>query len=85
MDFRHQLEEKLRNNFDPEALEVIDESSQHAGHSGARPGGETHFRVIMKASKLKGLSRVDQQRRIHTLLREELKEKIHALALEISV
>ena len=37
--------EKLTQAFAPERLDVIDDSRRHAGHAGARPGGETHFSV----------------------------------------
>jgi stress-induced morphogen len=28
-------------------IEIFDDSSKHIGHMGARPGGETHFRIII--------------------------------------
>ena len=31
--------------LEPALLEIIDESHLHAGHAGARDGGESHFRV----------------------------------------
>ena len=39
------IAEKLSAAFAPQKLDVIDESHQHVGHAGHRPGGETHFRV----------------------------------------
>lgn len=76
------LEAKLRAAFAPIALEVIDESSQHQGHAGARPDGESHFRVRIVAAAFKGKSRVEQHRMINQVLALELKERLHALAIE---
>ena len=76
------LEAKLQEAFAPNALEVIDESSQHQGHAGARPDGESHFRVRIVASAFKGKSRVEQHRMINQVLALELKERVHALAIE---
>jgi BolA family transcriptional regulator, general stress-responsive regulator len=76
------LEAKLRAAFAPIALEVIDESSQHQGHAGARPDGESHFRVRIVAAAFKGKSRVEQHRMINQVLALELKERVHALAIE---
>jgi BolA family transcriptional regulator, general stress-responsive regulator len=76
------LESKLREAFSPLSLEVIDESSQHHGHSGARPGGESHFRVKIVAEAFHGKSRVEQHRMINEVLAGELKERVHALAIE---
>jgi BolA protein len=75
---------KLRENFSPAALEVIDESHQHAGHSGSRPDGESHFRVKIVAEAFRGKSRVEQHRLVNAALAEELKERVHALAIQSS-
>jgi BolA family transcriptional regulator, general stress-responsive regulator len=76
------LESKLQEAFKPLSLEVIDESAQHHGHSGARPDGESHFRVKIVASAFRGKSRVEQHRMINTVLAHELRERVHALAIE---
>jgi BolA protein len=76
------LESKLREAFSPVLLEVIDESRLHHGHAGARPDGESHFRVRIVASAFLGKSRVEQHRMINGVLADELKERVHALAIE---
>lgn len=73
---------KLTKRFVPSFLEVIDESHQHRGHSGARPDGESHFRVKIVAEAFRGLSRVERHRMVNEALAEELKERVHALAIE---
>jgi BolA protein len=78
------LETKLQMAFSPVSLQVIDESSQHAGHAGARPDGESHFRVKIIAAAFQGKSRVEQHRMINHVLAAELKERVHALAIEAS-
>jgi BolA protein len=75
---------KLRQRFSPAALDVIDESHQHAGHSGSRPDGESHFRVKIVAEAFRGKSRVDQHRMVNEALAEELRERVHALAIQAS-
>ena len=76
------LERKLQEAFSPLSLQVIDESSQHLGHAGARPDGESHFRVKIVAAAFLGKSRVEQHRMINQVLAAELKERVHALAIE---
>ncbi len=75
------IRDKLTAAFAPTALEVKDESALHAGHSGAQPGGETHFRVRIVSDAFEGLSRVERQRRIYAALDAELKAQVHALSL----
>ncbi len=79
-----EIETRLRDRFAPEHLEVIDESEQHIGHAGYREGGESHFRVTIRAKSLAGLSRVARHRAVHDALGKELVGRIHALALDIS-
>jgi BolA family transcriptional regulator, general stress-responsive regulator len=74
---------KLTEAFAPDRLEVIDESERHRGHAGWREGGETHFRVVMRADALGPLSRVERSRRVHGVLAEELATRVHALALDL--
>ena len=76
------LENKLTQAFAPLKLEVIDESHQHHGHVGARADGESHFRVKIVAEAFSGKSRVEQHRMINAVLAEELRERVHALAIQ---
>ena len=75
------IEEKLRAAFAPAHLEIIDESHLHAGHSGARPEGDTQFRVVVVANAFDGLSRLQRQRSVMDALAEELAGPVHALAI----
>jgi BolA protein len=76
------IEQKLRDALLPTALEVIDDSHHHAGHAGARAGGESHFTVRITASGFKDLNRVSQQRLVYKILAEEMAGPVHALVIE---
>ena len=73
---------KLREAFSPESLDVSDKSHLHEGHSGHRPGGETHFRLYIVSSAFEGKSRVDRHRMINSTLAAELAGSVHALAIK---
>lgn len=75
------MRKKLTASFAPAALSVEDESAKHAGHSGSRPEGETHFRVRIVSDAFSGLSRVERQRRVYAALADEMNSRVHALAL----
>ena len=79
---RHAITNKLREAFTPESLDVIDESHLHEGHSGHRPGGETHFRLHIVSGAFEGKSRIERHRMINTLLAAELAGSVHALAIK---
>jgi BolA protein len=75
------ITEKLAAAFAPESLRVVDESHQHQGHAGHRPGGETHFRVYIVAEAFRGKSRIERHRMINAVLDRELAGGVHALAI----
>jgi len=78
---QHSITNKLREAFLPESLDVTDESHLHEGHSGHRPGGETHFRVYIVSEAFEGKSRIERHRMINTTLATELAGPVHALAI----
>ncbi len=84
MTYAERMREKLTEAFAPEVLEIIDESEAHRGHGGYKEGGETHFKIIIKAAAFNGKSRVAQQRAVMAAVKAELDERVHALALEVS-
>jgi BolA family transcriptional regulator, general stress-responsive regulator len=75
------IRRKLTERFAPTDLKVEDQSHLHAGHEGARPGGETHFAVTITSAVFIGQSRVARQRLVYETLADELATAIHALSL----
>ncbi|GHE86231.1 BolA family transcriptional regulator [Aliiroseovarius zhejiangensis] len=79
-----QIAKALHTAFAPQHLEVIDESEMHRGHAGYQEGGQSHFRVVIRAPAFGKMSRVARHRAVHAALGPELVGQIHALALDIS-
>ena len=79
-----QIDERLRAALSPDALEIIDDSSKHAGHAGHRgDDAESHFTVRIVAAAFAGESRVARQRRVYAALGELIApDRIHALAIQ---
>jgi len=77
------IETQLRERFSPVHFVLTDQSASHAGHAGARPGGETHYHLTMQAAAFEGLSRVARQRLVYDTLREEFDTGLHALTLDL--
>ena len=78
--------ERIRSILDralhPLELEIVDESNLHAGHSGAREGGETHYRVEIVSAEFVDKSRIARQRLVHALLADEFSGGLHALSIK---
>lgn len=77
------IEAVLRQHLAPALLRVADDSASHAGHAGARPGGETHYSVLVVADAFRGQTRIARSRRVHALLEDEFRAGLHALALTL--
>lgn len=69
--------------FAPAEIAVQDDSAKHAGHAGARPGGETHYSVVVVSPAFAGQSRVARSRAAHAVLDAEFRGGLHALALRL--
>lgn len=75
------IEEILRKVFNPEHLEVEDDSAKHTGHAGARQGGG-HYKVTLVTAAFDGKSLVEQHRMVNAALGDLFGVEIHALALQ---
>jgi BolA family transcriptional regulator, general stress-responsive regulator len=67
--------------LEPLSLELVDESAQHAGHAGARPGGNTHWRLEIVSKSFSGKPTVARHRMVYQALGELMQHPIHALAI----
>ena len=78
------MAQRLRETLQPDRLDVIDESWQHAGHAGANGTGfGTHFRVRIASPLFEGRSRVARHRLVYDALQDFIDGGVHALAVEI--
>ena len=67
--------------LEPTRLDLVDESAQHAGHAGAQPGGETHWRLVIVSPQFAGRPTVARHRMVYQALGELMQNPIHALAI----
>jgi len=80
------IRERLQAEFKPQSLEIVDESSKHAGHAGHGDlaTGETHYHVSMISNVFTGLARLGRSRAVHLALEQEFKSGLHALSLTLA-
>lgn len=78
---------KLTDGLSPQRLEVEDDSWRHAGHHheggmDAKPGGESHFNLVIVSAAFQGESRLARQRAVNVLLKDEMAGPVHALSIK---
>ena len=69
------------NALAPESLEILDESSKHTGHEGAKSGGG-HYQLVIVSSQFSGKPIQLRHRMVYEALGTMMKKEIHALAIK---
>jgi BolA protein len=64
-------------------VRLVDDSARHAGHAGAAPGGQTHYRLEVVSEAFAGMNRVARSRAVNALLAAEFESGLHALNLAL--
>ena len=80
----HPVEAAMRVKLaclEPVALDLHDESGQHAGHAGARPSGGSHWQLTIVSEAFRGKSPVARHRMVYEALGDLMKRDIHALRI----
>ena len=77
MSRSNRIETRVKESLNPLHLELANESSQHS----VPAGSETHFKLLVVSEQFGGLSRVERQRKVYSLLDSEFKSGLHALTV----
>tara|TARA_B100000963_G_scaffold304328_1_gene278079 strand:+ start:1526 stop:1780 length:255 start_codon:yes stop_codon:yes gene_type:complete len=76
------IEKKLKEKINIEQLEIIDNSSKHKGHKFFSED-KYHLHLKIKSIYLNKLTRITAQKEVMSILKDDLKTKIHALEISI--
>ena len=77
-----EIELKLKRNIKLERIEIIDNSHLHKGHKFYKPE-KFHLKLNICSLYLNSISRINAQKVIMKILKDDLKNKIHALEINI--
>lgn len=78
----HEMETLLRERFNPEIIQIQDESRRHANHAGAKHTGGGHYRLVLVSNQFDGKTLLERHRLVYEAL-EPLKAQVHALAMNV--
>ena len=82
MNFFEEIKDKIEKKIKPDQITLIDNSSLHAKHK-SFDSNKFHLKLIIKSKKLKNMEKIDAHKAIFSILNDEMKNKIHALEIEI--
>ena len=74
--------EKLNNEIEIQHIDIVDNSHKHKGHKSFSPE-KFHLHLKIKSLYLNSISRVNAQKMIMKVLKDDLVTKIHALEISI--
>ncbi len=77
-----EMQALLEKAFAPTSLEIINDSGQHAGHSGDDGSGESHFTIVIEAPDFADLTRLARQRAVIAALGDIVGQRVHAVAIK---
>ena len=80
--FLEKVKAKVNEKLSPEQILLIDNSYLHKKHK-SFDSNKFHLKLIIKSEKLKNMKKIDAHKAIFSILNEEMKNKIHALEIEI--
>ena len=75
------IRSRLQSAFDPQTLDIRDDSARHAGHAGARGGGG-HFIVRVVSGRFEGKSLIQRHRMVYDALGDAMNSEVHALGIK---
>ena len=81
-EYFKKIEKKLREKIKFEKFEIINNSEKHRGHKFFSEE-KYHLQLKINSIYLKSISRINAQKLIMDVLKEDLKTKIHALEINI--
>jgi BolA protein len=65
----------------PVSMEIMDESSRHIGHEGAKGGGG-HYQLRLVSAQFRGVTLPARHRMVYDALGPMMKNEIHALSIK---
>ena len=83
INFLDEIKEKINKKINPENLVLVDNSNLHIKHK-FYDSNKFHLKIIIKSKKLKNMDKIAAHKEIFSILKDEMKNKIHALEIEIN-
>ena len=83
MNFFDKIKEKISKKINPESIILIDNSNLHLKHK-FYDSKKFHLKIIIKSEKLKNMNKIIAHKKIFSILKDEMNNKIHALEIEIN-
>ena len=82
-NFFKEIEEKLKKEINIESIRIIDNSHKHSKHK-FFDKNRFHLKLVISSKELLKSKKIKAHRKIMNILKSDMREKIHALEIEIN-
>ncbi len=76
------VKKKLNDQINIDSINIEDKTFLHKNHSGNQDG-KYHLKVTLKSSELRKISRIESNKKVYKVLKDELKKFIHSIQILI--
>ena len=83
MHIEETITKKIKNNISPSYFKLINFSEQHRHHETNNRTDYSHIKLVISSEVFINKNKISRERIVHKLLREELRDHVHALVLEL--
>ena len=78
----NQIEKKIKNNIQLEEIKIIDNTDAHKNHKSFQKG-KLHLILEIKSNYLNKLRRLDAERILMKIIKDDFQKNIHALEIKL--
>jgi BolA protein len=76
------VKKKLQKEINIQLINIEDKSFLHKNHIGNQ-AGKYHLKITLKSKELSEMSKIESNKKIYKILKDELKELIHSIQILI--
>ena len=80
--FLEKIKSKINSQLTLEQILIVDNSNLHSTHK-SFDKNKYHLKLIIKSEKLRKIGQINAHRAIFSILKDEMKNKIHSLEIKI--
>tara|TARA_B100000073_G_C23659393_1_gene543917 strand:+ start:471 stop:752 length:282 start_codon:yes stop_codon:yes gene_type:complete len=85
MTLEESIDKKINDNLKPSFFKILNFSDQHKNHYAGENKDTSHIKIIIVSDIFDGYSRIERERIVHNILKEEILTKIHSIRLKLYI
>ncbi len=85
MTLEESINKKINDKLKPSFFKIHNFSDQHKNHYAGEHKDTSHIKIIIVSEIFDGHSRIERERIVHNILKEEISTEIHSIRLKLYI